>query len=114
MKKYLIIGLLAIATSVVYAQGWQPCGLTDNSFLKTIGTSVVVHNGKIFEFHRNGVVNTLNVSTDNGATWSVVNSDWMTANSNSLGYNSATLASVGKRLYLFAGGVCGEVLFSTD
>ena len=98
---FILIGM----NSELKAQGWQSCnlGTTGNS---TGGTAVCVHNNKLFA--SNNVVG-LNVSNDNGATWSVVNSTIITP-----GYG-VDLYSTSDRLYaILHNSGCIQILYSTD
>lgn len=82
------IGCLFVV--IAQAQAWQPCNIGVNGN-NTWGTAVCVHNNKVFAC--NNTVG-LQVSTDNGATWSVVNSSIIGS------LTSVDMYSTGNRLYI--------------
>jgi hypothetical protein len=108
MKKLIInitMLILICLCSELNAQTWLPCNLatTGNS---TGGTAVCVHNNKLFA--SNNVIG-LNVSSDNGATWTVVNS---TIIANGFGVD---LYSTSDRLYaILHNSGCIQIQYSTD
>ncbi|MBP6624868.1 MAG: hypothetical protein KA198_06835, partial [Chitinophagaceae bacterium] len=87
MKHFSLAILFSLTYLFSHAQGWMPCNLAVNSNA-TWGTAVCVHNNKIFACNNH---HGLQVSTDNGQTWNVVN--------DTLGTTGIFLYSTGNRLY---------------
>lgn len=104
MKKNILTIIAAITNiTLILAQTWQPCNLASNGN-STWGTAVCVHNGKLYATNNS---TGLQVSTDNGATWSLVN-----ANITSPGVD---LYSTSDRLYaLLHNSGCTYIQYSTD
>lgn len=102
-KRIITIVSLIIALSNLQAESWKPCNLAVNGN-NTWGTSVCVHNGKVFATNNS---NGLMMSADNGETWTVVNSKIVAPGVN--------LYSTGDRLYsLLHNSGCTYLQYSID
>lgn len=104
MKKILATLIVALfITTTTKAQSWMPCNIATNGN-STNGTAVCVHNGKLFATNNS---TGLQVSTDNGATWTLVNS--------TITSPGVDLYSTGDRLYsLLHNSGCTYIQYSTD
>lgn len=94
---------IVIVICKLQAQSWMPCNLATNGN-STNGTAVCVHNGKLFATNNS---NGLQISNDNGATWTVVNT--------AITSPGVNLYSTGDRLYsLLHNSGCTYIQYSTD
>lgn len=103
MKNLYLLVLFNLSHFIIQAQAWQPCniGVNGNS---TWGTAVCVHNNKLFATNNSSG---LQVSNDNGATWTVVN--------DSIKSTGVDLYSTGNRLYsIETNSGCALIRYSTD
>ncbi|MBX7180703.1 MAG: T9SS type A sorting domain-containing protein [Bacteroidia bacterium] len=103
IKTLSLLTLISFGISQSFAQAWQPCNLSVNGN-STFGTSVCVHQGKLYATNNS---NGLQVSSDNGTTWSIVNSDITSP--------GVDLYSTGDRLYaILHNSGCSLIQYSTD
>ncbi len=103
INRGLFASFFSMITLLVHAQAWQPCNLAVNNN-NTWGTDVCVHNGKLFAVNNSAG---LQVSVDDGATWTVVNA--------SVTSNGVDLYSTGNRLYsVLQNSGCSYIQYSTD
>ncbi len=103
MKSILLVSFLSVITFQTMAQNWERCNLAVNGN-STYGSGVCVHNGKLFATNN---ANGIQVSTDNGATWTVVNPSFVTS--------QTQLLSTGDRLYaVLSNAGCSSIQYSTD
>jgi Secretion system C-terminal sorting domain len=103
MKKILLAFLLSTNYFLALAQAWQPCNLAVNNN-STGSTAMCVHNNKIFATNNH---KGLQVSNDDGATWTVVN--------DSINWGSVFLHSTGNRLYAIQTNTgCALIRYSLD
>lgn len=103
MKSILLFSFLSFYCIQANAQAWEKCNLATNGN-NTFGTSVTVHNGKLYATNN---ANGIQVSSDNGATWAVVNPSIVTS--------QIQLYSTGDRLYaVLTNTGCSTIQYSTD
>lgn len=101
MKSIFTILVFLAFSNFSKAQSWTACGLNVNNN-STSGTSLCVHNGKLFASNQNGIY----VSTDLGNTFNQINTALT---------SSSKMLSTGNRLYVVTSSFgCSDIWFSTN
>jgi hypothetical protein len=102
MTKYILIFASILLHSQLLSQAWQKCNVYTGEH-GTGNTAVGIHNGKLFAANS---TSGLQVSTNNGQTWTVVNADIL---------NASEIVSTGARLYVVSSGFgCSDIYYSTN